>query len=153
MMNGEDQFGHDDAAVPPRLAEALAALHKERLFVPPQVDEVILARAQAHLAGIARRRARRRALVPWMAAAASVAAAAWVSQTLLHRQQPTPPGSVVAREDVNGDGRVDILDAFVLARQIERTDARQPDLDGDGRVDKRDVDVVAARAVKLERGS
>jgi hypothetical protein len=152
-MNGEDPFGHDEGTVPPKLAEALEALHKERLFVPPQVDEMILARAQAHLAGVARRRARRRLLVPWMAAAASVAVAAWVSQTLLYRQQPTPPGSFVTREDVNGDGRVDILDAFMLAREIERTDARQPDLDGDGRVDKRDVDVVAARAVKLDRGS
>jgi hypothetical protein len=59
----------------------------------------------------------------------------------------------VAREDVTGDGRVDILDAFALARRIERADVRQPDLNSDGRVDQRDVEALAARAVRLEGGS
>ena len=189
-MNGDRPNEPEDVPVPPRLAEALAALHKERVFVPPQVDEAILAQARAHLragerslgqgsrlgpwnhpltrpAGtlsptggegtgegarfMERRRARRRVLTPWLAAAASFALGAWVVQTLLHHN-PAGPASL-AREDVNGDGRVDILDALALSRQIDRGAAGRFDINGDGRVDQQDVQAVAAHAVKLEGGS
>ena len=88
---------------------------------------------------------------PWMAAAAAcLVAGAWLSQTLVQRSAPNVS---VAREDVTGDGRVDILDAFALARQIQSDHAQQPDLNSDGRVDQQDVEALAARAVKLEGGS
>ena len=59
-----------------------------------------------------------------------------------------------AREDVNHDGRVDILDAFALARQLKAGAARATrfDINGDGVVDERDVASIAARAVRLEKG-
>jgi hypothetical protein len=59
-----------------------------------------------------------------------------------------------AREDVNRDGRVDILDAFLLARQLQSGDnpGSSLDLNGDGVVDHRDAESIAAKAVKLEKG-
>src|SRR6185369_1280179 len=55
------------------------------------------------------------------------------------------------REDINRDGRVDVLDAFALARRIETGGTLDPrwDINGDGRVDRADVNVIAARAVNL----
>ena len=49
---------------------------------------------------------------------------------------------------------MDILDAFALARTVERGTRlnRQLDLNGDGRVDRQDADTLAARAVALEKG-
>jgi hypothetical protein len=62
--------------------------------------------------------------------------------------------SAYARGDLNHDGRVDILDAFALARQLKQGGTRnlQLDINGDDVVDERDVAALAARAVKLERG-
>ena len=55
------------------------------------------------------------------------------------------------REDFDRNGRVDILDAFGLARGLEGTAAPGPewDLDGNGIVDRRDVDLMAMAAVRL----
>jgi hypothetical protein len=58
-----------------------------------------------------------------------------------------------AREDVNRDSLVNILDAFQLAREL-RSGAPVPprfDFNGDGIVNRADVDAVAAEAVRLER--
>jgi hypothetical protein len=60
-----------------------------------------------------------------------------------------------AREDLNHDGRVDILDAFDLARTLKtRPGLTSPvmDVNGDGVVDERDVTSLAARAVQLPKG-
>ncbi|HSV99962.1 MAG TPA: dockerin type I domain-containing protein [Sedimentisphaerales bacterium] len=58
------------------------------------------------------------------------------------------------RLDLDGNGRVDILDAFRLAKGIE---SRGPttaewDVNGDGRIDRDDVDDVAFAAVRLDKG-
>ena len=57
-------------------------------------------------------------------------------------------------EDLNGDGVVDMLDAFALARELQHEPASHPqlDLNGDGVVDEHDVQALAARAVSLETG-
>jgi hypothetical protein len=57
-------------------------------------------------------------------------------------------------EDLTGDGVVDMLDAFALARELQRAPASHPqlDLNRDGAVDERDVQALAARAVLLEQG-
>ena len=62
--------------------------------------------------------------------------------------------SAFARWDLDRDGRVDILDAFAVARQLKQGGTRnlQLDVNGDGVVDERDVAAIAARAVKLEQG-
>jgi len=55
--------------------------------------------------------------------------------------------------DVNGDGRVDVIDAYVLARSLEGgRPAAQWDQNHDGRVDRTDVDRIAFAAVSLRSG-
>jgi hypothetical protein len=53
--------------------------------------------------------------------------------------------------DINGDGRVDILDAFALARAVGAGGGSNNrwDVNGDGVVDDRDVDRLARAAVSL----
>ena len=56
--------------------------------------------------------------------------------------------------DINRDGQLDILDAYLLQRRIE-TAAKieaQWDLTRDGRVDQHDVQAIAAQSVKLDGG-
>jgi hypothetical protein len=59
------------------------------------------------------------------------------------------------QEDLDDNGRVDILDAFALARELESPQAprKQWDMNGDGAVDGADVDVIAMAAVSLGRRS
>lgn len=56
-----------------------------------------------------------------------------------------------AREDLNRDGKVDILDSFTLAKEIKNGGSLPASLDvnGDGVVDERDVNAIASRAVAL----
>lgn len=68
---------------------------------------------------------------------------------------PTAPAPLPASVDIDGNGRVDILDAFALARRIRSGAALREewDFNGDGRVDRGDADVVALAAVRLDRGT
>lgn len=150
-MNDTDSRECEDAPTPERFAKAMAARNKTAVFVPPWVDEAILAQAQKQLASRQPKRKPRLTWAWWTAAAAAVAFGVWISQPLLSRR--SVPRPTLAREDINGDGRVDILDAFALARALEHGAVRRPDLNGDGQVDLRDVDWVAARAVQLHKGS
>ena len=52
--------------------------------------------------------------------------------------------------DLDGNGRVDILDAFAVAREI-RSGRNQSefDINGDGRLTQADVNEIAQRAVTL----
>ena len=135
-----------------KLGVALRGLNKETVFIPPSVDETILAGVRPRLTGIRRRRARSRMVAGWTALAASVVVGAFVVQALFHRG-PFAEHQRFARGDLNHDGTVDILDAFQLARELKQGGKPDPSLDfnGDGKVDAADVDVLAARAVSLEK--
>jgi hypothetical protein len=134
---------------PPRLVSALRDLGKTRVFVPPQVDAAILREARKHLSQTASRRFAWNRWQPWTAVAASLVLLAWLTQALFR------PGGKdsFAREDINRDGRVDILDALTLARRVESS-SPPPDLDlnGDGVVNRKDADAIARVAVKLKKG-
>ncbi len=157
---------------PKALRDDLAALSGPATPVPPAVDAAILASARDHLA-----QSQPRAAVPhlktlrWAGIAAAAAAAIFLVVIHLGRESEAPARvaarpaapkaasstAVVAkavsvdRSDINGDGRVDILDAFLLAKRVEAREAFDTawDITGDGLVDRRDVAALAAAAVRL----
>ena len=139
-MNGEDD------TLPPEI-EARLRYDAQRMavLVPQAVDEAVLSRAQKRFAEIRRRRSRAKK-VWWMSAAACFAALALLAGSLINAPR-------FERADVDRNGRVDILDAFALARCIQQGTAGGFDLNRDGVVDKLDINLVAAQAVRLRKES
>ena len=150
----KDRPENHEPVAPNRLVEALRSLHNQRPLVPPSVDEAVLGQARAHLKDGAEKATAKVVRFPsWtFAAAAAVVVLGLAVGLLLNQHRSRPP--VVAREDVDRNGKVNILDAFALARKLQRggTAGAQLDLNGDGVVDQGDIDWVAARAVKLHKG-
>jgi hypothetical protein len=126
------------------LASALDDLQPHPPAVPGSVDAAILSRARLAL-GRPRRRPVR--LFRWAGVAAAAAAALLLS---LFSDWPRPARDPM---DIDRSGRVDILDAFAMARRIETGPSPDAawDLNRDGRIDRKDVDVVAMAAVKISR--
>jgi hypothetical protein len=171
MNNRNNQ--NQDPEPPEKLRAALSRLNARRVMIPPKVDDAILRAAREHLHPVADElRASQKAgsverlskwsewragvlelLGGWRLAALSAVAVAIVAAGALvwlggHTR-------LAARnEDLNGDGVVDVLDAFALARELQQGQTPRPqlDLNGDGVVDERDVQILAARAVSLEAG-
>ena len=139
------------------LSRDLAVLAKVEIAVPEEIERRILWEARKRALTVRRRQ---RWWRPGWAAAA--AAAVLLGLTSLLRLAPEPQPDVVAlarrpkaaaplarvrAEDIDGDGRIDILDAFALARAVEAGGGA--DVNGDGVVDQRDVQVLADAAVRL----
>jgi hypothetical protein len=82
----------------------------------------------------------------WRAAAAAavlVTLALWHTRFESQRERESGP-------DFDGNGRIDVLDAFHVARGIAAGHARPEwDFDGNGRVDRGDADELARRAVRV----
>jgi hypothetical protein len=130
-----------DPRPPHALQRDLRRLFGTQVRIPDAVDARLFAMAR-------RRRLRPVWLRPVLIAAAALLVAlplwfAWPRQTAAPAQ--------VAREDFDGDGRVDVLDAYRLALALQRGQSVPStfDLDGDGRVGAGDVDRIAARAVRI----
>jgi hypothetical protein len=143
----------NESPAPPRLIAALQQIQSARGFVPSTVDEAVLRAARQHLSPAQRLSPNAFAFsFRWLGFATACllvcAAAYWFIQASSNRSR------AFAREDLNRDGRVDILDAFQLARQLQSGDKPGPtfDLNDDGVVDRRDAETIAAEAVKLEKG-
>jgi hypothetical protein len=141
-MNEHDE--NENLQAPAKLAEALRNFQKQRVLVPPPVDEKILAVAREHFQ---QQQTRKIISFPrWTALAASLAlvsGAIYFTQTRNHKY---------AADDINRDGAVDILDAFVLAKKIEAGESRDADFNRDGTVDAQDVSAIASEVVRLEKG-
>ncbi len=176
MTEHNGQFDDLERQISDGFRADLKALFEPVASVPPQVDKVILGQARRHFT-----RPRRIILrVRWAAGIAAAAAVVAVGVVLYNAGGPTlfraaesrldphitaqrispempaalPAVGAGGRADVDSNGRVDILDAFRLARHIEsrgRIEATW-DLNGDGRVDRADVDAVAFAAVRLDKG-
>jgi hypothetical protein len=179
MIEHNRQFDDSEPHVPDRLRQDLHGLFQPPGAVPARVDRAIL--DQAH-----RRLAKPQHLIICLRWAAGIATAAAVvtlgvillnvvtpdsdpgpqsrlprfaRNDMIRNPQSSRPALAEGRADIDGNGRVDILDAFRLARDIEARGPADPmhssatdlqwDLNGDGRVDKDDVDVVASAAVRL----
>lgn len=138
---------------PKRLEEDLRALYGRAVDVPAEIDKRILLMARER---ISRRRPRFR-VIRWAGIAAAAAVLLAVVFSLDRQRSPsTLPGATLAaaKEDFDGSGSVDILDAFALEREIKDggvIDAAW-DLSGDGLVDGSDVNLIAMAAVSLDTG-
>lgn len=136
------------------LSAAVRSASLPPFSIPPERDQAILWHARKRAL-----RARRSAFSMWRwtgARRAAVAAATAILLALgfLFRADLTsmPNGHRAALEaDVNGDGAVDILDAYALATALEAGRDTPPaaDVNRDGTVDSADVDAIARRAVSL----
>jgi Dockerin type I domain len=155
QMPDNNQPCQDEALeAPPRLVSALKRLPQEPIFIPPTADEAILRAARSHLNPPQQPRPGWFRFLPWVAATAGILLLVAIPQFFMQPAPGPARDSRFAQGDLNHDGRVDILDAFALARQLKQggTKTLQQDANGDGVVDDRDVATLAARAVKLERG-
>jgi hypothetical protein len=144
MQTPDNHQEQDERALqaPKRLVSALKRLPRDPLFIPPTVDEAILRAAAQHLDQKAGPRFR---WVRFLSFATAAAAAVILVLALPLMRHP------VVQIDTR---RVDILDAFALARQLR--DGAHPgvemDLNHDGVVDTKDVTALAERAVSLGKG-
>ena len=131
-----------------RFARAMReAEEKRRIFVPPTLDEAIVKQAREHLTG--EPKGRRFGFWNWFALGTATALIAVMIFILPRIKTP-----VIAREDINRDGQVDIVDAMALAKSVEGS-ATNPafDQNGDGKLDDADVRAVAFAAVRIDRKS
>jgi hypothetical protein len=146
---------HDhEPRIPEPLERELRSAFGRGPGVSPETDRAILEMAlKVGMAHEVRRRTigvRRVRLMGLGALAAVLAGAvtAWVvwparpaPQTLAMKSGPA--------EDLNADGRVDMLDVLILAERR----GKGLDFNQDGREDRADADALAADVVKLERGT
>lgn len=141
--------------LPPHLAKDLRDLYQPPLSVTTQVEEKIAEMAWRQCEAIkARRRVRRWG--QFGALAAAIVLVVWLGDALQRPDVPSPtPPPLVGVEDIDRNGHVDILDAFVLARRLQRGGRLNPqwDVNRDGIVDHTDVDAVATAAVRLNGGA
>jgi hypothetical protein len=151
-MNPSDPNSRRDGEEPTAPAKLVAALKEppsRRVFVPPSVDAAVLAAARRQIAPRSQSRLQFfRNWLSWPAFAGAIVVVVSLAYLLSRPDETTR----FAREDVNHDGQVDILDALQLAREARSGDqSAEHDMNGDGQVDGRDADFIAARAVQLEK--
>lgn len=141
------------------VAAALKRLHAPALEPSTDRDAQILWRARSEAARVRRQplsRQRRALLAPatWAAVAVGLLALAAVmligrrhaAPTELTRVVSAPAPRPQADVDIDSDGRVTVLDAFLLARQLESAAA---DPSHPARVEHTEVDAVLAMAVSI----
>ena len=176
-MDEQNQRQPDqDPKAPAKLVADLRGLHKEHIFVPPKVDQSILNAAREQLEETSREPAEQETAgqpwipqwAPWAAAAclmlllfltlpgekhtspSALAKASVSAEEVALKQKPSSPATVISRKDINKDGQVDILDAFMLASRIQTGAIEENwDINGDGQVNQADVEEISAFAVKL----
>ena len=142
MSHNNKQFDNgQDFNLSDKFKEDLKKLYGASIVIPPEIDKAILLKASRKL-GQPRRHFH---ILRWVGPIA--AAAAVIIFALLFVNQSVPA-------DIDRNGRVDILDAFKLAKQIqtESQPNKKWDINGDGRVNQEDVDNIAMVAVSLNKG-
>lgn len=138
-----------------KLKWALAELDGPGPAVPPGLDQQILADARRGFVARRRRWFMIQRIGAGLAAAAVLVIAVRLFGPESHRAtEPAPRPLLAQAADINHDGRVDILDAYIVARHIARHEPLDPawDINGDGVVDQRDVDLIAQIAVQTDGG-
>ena len=160
MNDKYDKIEYDgEFEVGGEFVEDLKTVYGPRREVPVEIDRAILAEARKHLG----KKCSRLRIGRWAVSAAAVAAV--VVFAFVHNydgggghidsEKVAMVDMEAIKEDIDRNGRVDILDAFVLARRVEGSEGvdLQWDINGDGVVDGKDIDAVAARAVRINKGA
>jgi len=156
-MNTDHQLPEDDESLlqaPPALVAALKNLPPAKVPVPSAVDDTILRQAREHLND------RRKVVTPaftrrqqWLAIAASLTILGVAVFLFTRPNAVTPPAAKFAREDINEDGQVDILDAYALSLKLDEVKTvPTQDLNSDGKVDAQDAETIAQKTVQLTGG-
>jgi len=161
MTERMEHFDEDlDLRASAKLSADLGALFEPQHPVPPEVDRAVLDKANRHFVAVGSPEGgcrRIRWAVVWKVAAAAAVVIFAFSLDLTKKHGPATDRSVPAgiqAVDIDQNGRVDILDAFTLARHIESAGPAKKnwDINGDGLVNRDDVDMVAFAAVRLDKG-
>ena len=174
MTEKKEHFDEDldfDFKVSPKLSEDLNTLFKPQFSVPPEVDRAIIDKAHQQLIPKHWRHRIFRHISLWRIAAAAAVIIFAFSLNLTQKPGPSTSRTVLVKAqavDIDRNGRVDILDAFKLARYVESGESTKTnlspvsstrqtlrkqgwDINGDGLVDRNDVDQVALAAVRLDK--
>lgn len=126
--------------IPDSLTSDLRSVYRSHVGVPASIDSAMLDLAR-------RRPSRKRRVQPWVlvkwAGVAAAVVAAFIVPTHLSRNSPLPTIALHSG-DINGDGIIDILDAFTLARA---------QANGDGSITNADITAAGMAAVKLGGGA
>jgi len=155
MTEKKGHFDEDlDLRISPKLSEDLDILFKPQLSVPPEVDRAVMYQANRRFVQRHWRHRVFRHISLWRIAAAAAVIIFAFSLNLTEKPGPSTSRSVLVKAqavDIDRNGRVDILDAFKLARHIESADNTEKnwDINGDGFINSNDVDLVASAAVSL----
>lgn len=157
MIRKNGQFDDNlDFQLSDEFKKDLGNLFKPGDSVPPEIDRAILDKATIRIFGRKKRyRIIRR--IGTVAATAAVIILAF-SLDLSKKPKTQAPATSLAQTvsfDIDQSGRVDILDAFKLARNIESNQTgieRGLDMNNDGTIDRKDIDTVALAAVALDKG-
>ncbi len=152
MNNDNGQFDDIDLGVSDRLSDDLKTLFKPETPAADRVDRAVMDAARQRLTRPAPKR--RRLWVAGISAAAVLLLAVVLSGPWRTNSTFLSVDTVEIPADVDGNGRIDILDAYKLARHVEgagKLDMRW-DQNHDGAVNADDVDLVASAAVRLDKG-
>jgi hypothetical protein len=159
MTEKNKHFNEDlDFRISSKLSADLKGLFEPDVGIPPEVDRAVMYRADKHLSPLQSSKQRRlRIHWGWRIAAAAAVIIIAFSLDLTKQPENRPDSFSLSRaqaEDIDRNGRVDILDAFKLAKQIESAGRMEKewDFNGDGLIDRSDVDIIANTAVRLHKG-
>jgi hypothetical protein len=154
FMSRTEQPSPPDDELPAEIRRALKGLDGPGIQIPRELDRAILADAKAAFF----RRRRFWLVTRWSGAAVAAAAVVMIALHIFAPGTASNRGAVASNHrltlsevaDINHDGRVDILDAYILARKISHHELLDPawDINGDGVIDQKDVDLIAGIAVQ-----
>lgn len=158
MSEETKHFDEDlDLRVSQQFSEDLNILFKPQFSIPPEFDRAVMDKAHQHFTQKHWSHHILRHISIWRIAAAAAVIIFAFSLNLTQKPGPTTSQSLLGEAravDIDRNGRVDILDAFKLARHVESADHtdKKWDINGDGFVNSNDVDLVASAAVRLDKG-
>jgi len=159
MTKRKEHFDENlDLGISSKLSADLNALFQPQIEVPPEVDRAVMDRAHKHLTPLQSGKSKS-LRIHWGWRIAAAAAVIILAFSLDLTKQTGPATNRFSLDetqaaDIDRNGRIDILDAFKLAKQIESAGPDETEwyIICDGLIDRSDVDLVALAAVRLYKG-